>query len=98
MSGDGPLADVWELGLPGALVMAPLLKTGQGGPEIMKQMPVLPSVGAAAAALPSVLRQSLAELADCHQVCCLRLNRKGTDPWQPHGALPDMPAGSSGRA
>lgn len=65
---DGPVADVWELGLPPAIVLAPTLKTGKGGKAVLKQLPIMSSAGAAAAALPSVLRETLDELADCHQV------------------------------
>ena len=69
MAEDGAVADVWELGLPPAMVLAPtLIKTGKGPRAILKQLPVLTSVGAAAAALPSILRKAQAELADCHQV------------------------------
>jgi hypothetical protein len=82
MTSDGPSADVWELGLPPAMVLAPTLKTGKGPKAIVKQLPVLTSAGAAVAALPSVVRGTLAELAECHQVplahAPLLAEKKGT--------------------
>ena len=71
--GRGGGGGAWRPGLPPVLLYGELLLRSGGGSShkraLMQEGGMLPGVGAAAAALPGLIRRVVAELADVHQVC-----------------------------